>query len=77
MSERQRIFPAIPAGARAFGDEPVLLDGMKVVFDQKVALYPVTLEEPVAPTAQRRRAQRLAESPRRVHGHPARRRSDA
>ena len=29
----------------ALADEPVLLDGMKVLFDRKVGLYPVNLEQ--------------------------------
>ena len=41
----QRRFPVQPTGfATALDDEPVLLDGLKVVFDEKVALVPVTLE---------------------------------
>lgn len=42
----QNVFPALPAGfAFSLADEPVLLDGMKVLFDQRVGLYPVNLEK--------------------------------
>jgi hypothetical protein len=42
---RQTVFPILPAGLhRALEDAPVLLDGMEVVFDQRVALTPVALE---------------------------------
>jgi hypothetical protein len=39
-------FPLLPVGF-AFGlaEEPILLDGMKVLFDQRVGLYPVNLEK--------------------------------
>jgi hypothetical protein len=44
---RRTRFPHAAAGvAAALADEPVLLDGLRVVFDEKVALVPVTLEEP-------------------------------
>lgn len=44
--KRQTVFPSLPAGF-AFGlaEEPVLLDGMKVLFDQRVGLFPVNLEK--------------------------------
>jgi hypothetical protein len=39
-------FPDLSEGlALARGESPVFLNGMKVVFDRKVALYPVELEE--------------------------------
>jgi hypothetical protein len=31
--------------AIAFGDEPVEIDGMEVLFDKRVTLFPVTLLE--------------------------------
>ena len=44
---RCRYFPHEAAGfAVALADGPVLLDGLRVVLDEKVALVPVTLEEP-------------------------------
>ena len=43
---RRTRFPSEPAAfARAMAEDPVLLDGLKVVFDEKVALVPVTLED--------------------------------
>ncbi len=36
-------------------DEPILIDGMKVLFDEKVALFPVTLKEPPPPEQERGR----------------------
>ncbi len=44
--KRQTLFPVLPVGF-AFGlsDEPIVLDGMKVLFDQRVGLYPVNLEK--------------------------------
>ena len=45
MNERQTLFPASQPGFNyALTDEPILLNGMKVIFDQQVAVYPVTLE---------------------------------
>ncbi len=45
MATRQTLFPHTSLGfARAASDEPVLLNGMRVLFDDKVALYPVELE---------------------------------
>jgi len=46
MSQKQNIFPRqLPRGlSGALSEEPVTLDGMKVLFDQKVGLYPVQLE---------------------------------
>ena len=43
-----RVFPvgAPHDLAAAMADEPILIDGMKVVFDVKVALYPVSLKNP-------------------------------
>ncbi len=48
---RQRRFPYPAEGfARAAGDGPVLLNGMRVEFAERVPLYPVDLEHaPVAP----------------------------
>lgn len=45
MSERHNVFPMARSGF-AFGleDAPVMLDGMKVLFDEKVGLYPVDLQ---------------------------------
>jgi hypothetical protein len=41
----QTVFPILPAGLhRALQDQPVLLEGMEVEFDQRVALTPVALE---------------------------------
>lgn len=38
------VFPVLPPGMeRALESDPVLLDGMEVLFDERVALYPVTL----------------------------------
>jgi hypothetical protein len=46
-ASRHTRFPHDPVAlATAMADEPVLLDGLKVVFDEKVALVPVTLQEP-------------------------------
>jgi hypothetical protein len=45
MTQRQTIFPAMEASViRAFADQPVVLDGMNVVFDEKVGLYPARVE---------------------------------
>ena len=45
MTERQTIYPALEASViRAFADQPVVLDGMNVVFDEKVGLYPARVE---------------------------------
>jgi hypothetical protein len=46
MSQKQNVFPRqLPRGlSGALSEEPVMLDGMKVLFDQKVGLYPVQLE---------------------------------
>ena len=44
-SERLTTFPShAPGVATALADEPILIDGLRVLFDQKVALVPVTLE---------------------------------
>lgn len=38
------VYPIIPHElAHTLADEPILIDGMKVLFDVKVALYPVNL----------------------------------
>jgi hypothetical protein len=45
MTQRQTIYPALEADViRAFADQPVVLDGMNVVFDEKVGLYPARVE---------------------------------
>ena len=45
MSDRRTLFPSQPGGlSLSLSDDPVLIDGMKVAFDTKVALYPVTLK---------------------------------
>lgn len=44
-ANRQNLFPLLSNElARSFSDEPILIDGMKLQFDEKVALYPVTVE---------------------------------
>jgi hypothetical protein len=44
MSQIRPDFPVLLAGrARAFGDAPLMLDGMEVLFDKTVGLAPVTL----------------------------------
>jgi hypothetical protein len=48
--ETQFSFPTLPHGiAPALADEPILIDGLKVLFDQKVALFPVTVKPKGAP----------------------------
>src|SRR3712207_8951561 len=43
--ERKTVFPHVPGGmALPFDEAPVEIDGMKVLFDTKVALFPVELE---------------------------------
>jgi hypothetical protein len=50
MGTRQTVFPHTGRGfSRAASDEPVLLNGMRVIFDEKVALYPVELEPDTPP----------------------------
>ncbi len=45
MNARQSIFPLLPEGLHyGLSDEPVLIDGMKLEFDEKVALYPAAVE---------------------------------
>lgn len=45
MTELRTRFPSRPGVlAMTLSEEPVLLDGMKVLFDTKVTLYPVTLK---------------------------------
>jgi hypothetical protein len=45
MTEPRARFPSRPGAlAMTLSEEPVLLDGMKVLFDTKVTLYPVTLK---------------------------------
>lgn len=44
--KRQNQFPVLPPGfAHGLAEEPILLDGMKVLFDLRVGLYPVQLEK--------------------------------
>lgn len=45
-AEPTSVFPTSLSGVSlALAEEaPVLIDGMKVLFDEKVVLYPVTLE---------------------------------
>jgi len=52
MKEYQFAFPmeVRPDLAPVLRQEPILLDGLRVLFDEKVGLYPVTLEEKNAPT---------------------------
>ena len=50
-AEQATVFPtSLSDLSLSFADEPpVLIDGMKVLFDEKVVLYPVTLKpEPKA-----------------------------
>lgn len=62
MSDRrQTLFPSFELSVELGAtQEPLLLDGMEVLFDQTVGLYPVTLEptEPEAADAPGRRAAR-------------------
>jgi hypothetical protein len=56
VSEPRTRFPSRPGDlALTLSDEPVLIDGMKVLFDTKVTLYPVTLK-PGSDTENGRRA---------------------
>jgi hypothetical protein len=58
MIARQTLFPHTKWGfSRAASDESVLLNGMHVLFDEKVALYPVELE-PSSPYEKPGRAER-------------------
>lgn len=41
--ETQTEFPNEPGGSEPRPDRPILLEGMKVLFDDKVGLFPVTL----------------------------------
>ena len=44
MMKEQSSFPQLqPGSPHALEEEPVLFDGMKVLFDDRVALYPVKL----------------------------------
>ena len=55
--ERKTVFPHAPGGmALPFEEAPVEIDGMKVLFDTKVALFPVELEE--QPEVERRNGRR-------------------
>ncbi|MFB2817396.1 hypothetical protein [Umezakia ovalisporum] len=45
MNQRQSQFPNHQSGLNyAFSDEPILFNGMKVIFDQSASVYPVSLE---------------------------------
>lgn len=45
MVVQQSLFPHAKQGlSKMASDAPVLLNGMRVLFDEKVALYPVELE---------------------------------
>ena len=45
MNQRQSEFPSHQSGLNyAFSDEPILLNGMKVIFDQPTSVYPVNLQ---------------------------------
>lgn len=61
MSQRQTLFPSFELSVElGSSQEPLLLDGMEVLFDQTVGLYPVNLEptEPEDADATRRRTAR-------------------
>jgi len=46
MSAHETQFPVVPLGmGRAFDDAPVEIDGMRVLFDKRVTLFPVMLVE--------------------------------
>jgi hypothetical protein len=46
-SAAETVYPVLPESfAHAMADEPILIDGMKVLFDLRVALYPVTVQPP-------------------------------
>ena len=56
MSARRTVFPIAPGGlALPFEELPVTIDGMKVQFDVKVAVFPVELEESSEASVQRPR----------------------
>lgn len=45
MSERQSLYPVFSYGLPyGLADQPILIDGMKLEFDEKVALYPAAVE---------------------------------
>jgi hypothetical protein len=45
LSQGQSLFPHIEEGFNyAFANAPVLLNGMKVIFDRSVPVYPVNLK---------------------------------
>ena len=61
--ESQTVFPVLAMGYdHEKAAEPVMLEGMRVLFDQKVGLYPVTLmkkeEEPGYVSGQSRRVRK-------------------
>jgi hypothetical protein len=44
MTQQRTDFPAFSGGyTRSFGDTPIMLDGMEVLFDRTVGLAPVSL----------------------------------
>jgi hypothetical protein len=46
-ADQMSVYPIIPRElAHTLADDPILIDGMKVLFDVKVALYPVNLTPP-------------------------------
>lgn len=54
MSDSETVFPlAAASGDATAAGEPLLLDGMEVLFDRTVGLYPVELEPKPAPTPSR------------------------
>jgi hypothetical protein len=45
IRNRQSKFPVLQQGVvSALSEEPITIDGMKLVFDQKVALFPADIE---------------------------------
>ena len=50
MTQRRHDYPLFRLGyQQSAGDVPVMLDGMEVVFDRTVGLYPVQLEPTSGP----------------------------
>ena len=71
-AEPMRVFPArMPGLAAALAEEPIEIDGMRVLFDQPVALQPVTLQKPA-----KRRAAAPPKTPSRNRGRPKERPDD-
>jgi hypothetical protein len=66
MRARQSVFPSVSRSViRAFSDEPVLIDGMKLEFDEKVALYPASVEVTDDGASDSPRIRRESRTPRR------------